>query len=60
SYNPPNEYLLSEKEKELWTTQHPEDRNIDFLPQKNEALRRVSAYNRFIKERYTKLINNIF
>ena len=44
SYNPPEEYLMDEKEKEEWDKLAPEDRPQNFLPQKFEALRKVPLY----------------
>jgi ribosome biogenesis protein ERB1 len=44
SYNPPEEYLLDEHEKEEFEKMDPEDRPYNFLPQKFEALRKVPLY----------------
>ena len=54
SYNPPEEYLLSESEKREWEEASPEDRcgwsdgltcrERNYLPQKYSCLRRVPLY----------------
>ena len=44
SYNPPEEYLLDDDEKEEFEKQDEEDRPYNFLPQKFDALRRVPLY----------------
>jgi ribosome biogenesis protein ERB1 len=44
SYNPPEEYLLDEEEKEEYEKKDPEDRALNYLPQKFEALRKVPLY----------------
>ena len=44
SYNPPEEYLLDENEKEEFEKKDPEDRPYNFLPNKFEALRKVPMY----------------
>jgi ribosome biogenesis protein ERB1 len=44
SYNPPEEYLLDEKEKEEFEKMDEEDRPYNFVPSKIEALRKVPLY----------------
>lgn len=34
SYNPPAEYLLTDKEKEEWEKMDPDDREKNYMPQK--------------------------
>jgi len=44
SYNPPEEYLLDEKEKEEFLKLDEQDRPYNFMPQKIESLRKVPLY----------------
>ena len=44
SVNPPEEYLFDDNEKEKWEEDDPEDREINYLPQKFESLRKVPMY----------------
>eukprot|EP00300_Choanocystis_sp_HF-7_P020323 c20566_g1_i2.p1 GENE.c20566_g1_i2~~c20566_g1_i2.p1 ORF type:complete len:735 (+),score=149.69 c20566_g1_i2:35-2239(+) len=57
SYNPPPEYLYTEAEKEAWETMDPEDRPINFIPQKFSSLRHVPAYSSFVKERFDRCLD---
>ncbi|GLB33591.1 putative component of the NOP7 complex [Lyophyllum shimeji] len=57
SYNPPEEYLPTEKERKEWEAQDSEDRERDYLPQKYSALRLVPAYDNFIKERFNRQLD---
>ncbi len=57
SYNPPEEYLPTQEEREKWDATDPEDRERDFLPQKYSALRLVPAYDQFIKERFSRQLD---
>lgn len=57
SYNPPDEYLMSQSEQEKWLQQHPEDRDINFMPQKYEALRKVPCYQESVKERFERCLD---
>ncbi len=57
SYNPPPEYLFTEEEKQKWTEQEPEERRINFIPQKFSSLRRVPAYPKFVNERFERLLD---
>ncbi|KAJ3836959.1 NUC169 domain-containing protein [Lentinula raphanica] len=57
SYNPPEEYLPSEEEKQQWKEMDPEDRERDYLPQKYSALRLVPGYDRFIKDRFNRQLD---
>ncbi|KAI0721845.1 ribosome biogenesis protein ERB1 [Cerioporus squamosus] len=57
SYNPPEEYLPTQEEREKWEATEPEDRERDFLPQKYSALRLVPAYDQFIKERFNRQLD---
>ncbi|XP_022342098.2 ribosome biogenesis protein bop1-A-like [Crassostrea virginica] len=57
SYNPPPEYLLTKEEEEKWQNMEPEDRRMNFLPQKYSSLRLVPAYRRFINERFDRCLD---
>ncbi|XP_070193789.1 ribosome biogenesis protein bop1-like isoform X2 [Littorina saxatilis] len=57
SYNPPPEYLLTKEEEEKWTEQEPEERRINFLPQKYSCMRLVPAYSKFINERFERCLD---
>ncbi|XP_061197281.1 ribosome biogenesis protein bop1-A-like [Saccostrea echinata] len=57
SYNPPPEYLLSKEEEEKWSNMEPEERRMNFLPQKYNSLRLVPAYKRFINERFERCLD---
>ena len=50
SYNPPSEYILDEEERKKWEETEPEDRKLQFLPQKFDALRKVKIFF-FLSER---------
>jgi len=50
SYNPPEEYLLTEDEIEKLK----EDEKLQFVPKKYECLRRVPQYPEFIQERFSR------
>ena len=57
SYNPPEEYLLDEKEKEEFLKMDEEDRPYNFLPQKFEALRKVPLYQDLIREHFERCLD---
>ncbi|RIB16015.1 ribosome biogenesis protein ERB1 [Gigaspora rosea] len=57
SYNPPAEYLPTDKEKEEWEKMDPEDREKNYLPQKYPCLRAVPAYGRFIQDRFNRCLD---
>ena len=57
SYNPPEEYLPSKEEIEKWKATDSEDRERDYLPQKFPSLRLVPAYDRFINDRFNRLLD---
>ncbi|XP_059827599.1 ribosome biogenesis protein bop1 isoform X1 [Hypanus sabinus] len=57
SYNPPPEYLLTEEERLAWEQQEPEERKLNFLPQKFPSLRAVPAFSRFIHERFERCLD---
>jgi ribosome biogenesis protein ERB1 len=57
SYNPPPEYLPTEEEKEAWEKTDPEERQKEYLPKKFDALRKVPAYDTFVKERFERCLD---
>lgn len=57
SYNPPEEYLLSEKEAKRWEKADTEDRKLPYLPTKHSSLRHVPNYDNFIKERFERCLD---
>lgn len=57
SYNPPEEYLLDEKEREQWEKTDPNDRERNFIPKKFGSLRRVPAYAEFVRERFERSLD---
>ncbi|RKF62499.1 Ribosome biogenesis protein erb1 [Erysiphe neolycopersici] len=57
SYNPPPEYLPSKKEKEEWESIDPDDREKEYLPTRYDSLRKVPAYNNFLKERFERCLD---
>lgn len=57
SYNPPPEYLFTKEEEEKWLSQDPEERRMNFIPQKYSSLRLVPAYPRFVNERFERCLD---
>lgn len=57
SYNPPEEYLPTDEEREAWENTDREDRERDYLPQKYAALRNVPGYDRFINDRFNRQLD---
>lgn len=57
SYNPPEEYLMTEEEKQKWLESHPLDRDRNFIPQKYTSLRKVPAYHENIRERFERSLD---
>lgn len=57
SYNPPEEYLFDDEERKQWEQQEKEDRKIDFMPQKHDALRHVPGYENFVQERFERCLD---
>ncbi|KAJ3090770.1 Ribosome biogenesis protein 1 [Quaeritorhiza haematococci] len=55
SYNPPEEYLLSQEEIEAKKEEDPDAKL--FVPKKYESLRTVPAYDRFIQERFDRCLD---
>ncbi|CAK1542850.1 unnamed protein product [Leptosia nina] len=59
SYNPPPEYLLDKREMKEWEKlkETPWKRKYTFLPTQHGSLREVSAYPRFIRERFLRCLD---
>ena len=57
SYNPPEEYLLTEVEKIQYENLDPTDRPYNFEPKKHLCLRHVGGYSNFIKERFERCLD---
>ncbi|XP_076449678.1 ribosome biogenesis protein bop1-like [Babylonia areolata] len=57
SINPPPEYLFTKEEEEKWKEQEPEERRINYVPQKYSSLRLVPAYRKFINERFERCLD---
>eukprot|EP01134_Creolimax_fragrantissima_P004760 CFRG4760T1 len=57
SYNPPDEYLMSNEEKEDWNATDKEDRENNFIPTKYAALRLVPRYENYIQERFERCLD---
>jgi len=59
SYNPPPEYLFTDGEKMSWerATREGDKRKLPFIPQKYASLRKVPAWNNFIRERFERCLD---
>ncbi|KRZ86590.1 Ribosome biogenesis protein bop1-B, partial [Trichinella sp. T8] len=57
SYNPPAEYLFTEKERKEWEEQDEYERRLDFIPKKYSSLRLVPAYDKYLKDRYRRCLD---
>ncbi|SCW03914.1 LAFE_0H01816g1_1 [Lachancea fermentati] len=57
SYNPPEEYLLTEEEKAEWENMDPADRERGFVPQKYGSLRKVPGYGESVRERFERSLD---
>jgi ribosome biogenesis protein ERB1 len=57
SYNPPREYLLTDKEKEDLNELDPKDRPYNFEPKAHDCLRHVAGYENFLKERFERCLD---
>lgn len=57
SYNPSDEYIFDEKEKQEWLEEDEYDRKINYIPQKFEALRKVPLYQNLIKEHFERCLD---
>jgi ribosome biogenesis protein ERB1 len=57
SYNPPSEYLWTAQEQQEWIEKEPMNREINFIPTKFTALRKVPAYADIVKERFGRCLD---
>ncbi|KAK6204911.1 ribosome biogenesis protein ERB1 [Scheffersomyces amazonensis] len=57
SYNPPEEYLLTEEERKQWLETDPQDRERNFIPQKYGSLRKVPGYQESVRERFERSLD---
>ena len=59
SYNPPPEYVMTDKERERWESleDEPWKRKTNFVPQKYDSLRRVPGYSKFVNERFERCLD---
>ncbi|CAN3372819.1 hypothetical protein DIURU_000981 [Diutina rugosa] len=57
SYNPPEEYLMTEEERKKWEETDPADRERNFIPQKYSALRKVPQYGESVRERFERCLD---
>ncbi|KAK4230575.1 ribosome biogenesis protein ERB1 [Podospora fimiseda] len=57
SYNPPEEYLPTQEEREEWEKTDPEERTKEFLPTKYTSLRKVPAWGELVKERFERCMD---
>ncbi|RKP19791.1 BOP1NT-domain-containing protein [Rozella allomycis CSF55] len=57
SYNPPEEYLMTEEEKKEWEAKDAKDRETSFIPRKFDCMRHIPAYNKFFQERFERCLD---
>ena len=57
SYHPPPEYLPDEAERKEWDVRDPEEGKRPFLPKDHDSLRRVAAYDNFVKEKFERCLD---
>ncbi|XP_039277204.1 ribosome biogenesis protein BOP1 homolog [Nilaparvata lugens] len=59
SYNPPEEYLFTEKELKKFedSKRSVGNKKLHFIPKKYECLRKVPAYDRYIIERFNRCLD---
>lgn len=57
SYNPPEEYLFNEDEKNDWLNKDIDERETNFIPQKYNSLRKVPAYHNNLKENFERSLD---
>lgn len=57
SYNPPSEYLLSDKEKKEFEDMDPTERPYNFIPKQHACLRHVEGYPNLVKERFERCLD---
>jgi len=57
SYNPPEEYLFDEQEKQHWEMLDAPDRHISVIPQKYDSLRTTPSFQNFQRERFQRCLD---
>lgn len=57
SYNPDSKHLMTPEQEKEWKESHPEDRTVPFIPRKYDALRKVSAYENLLRERFERCLD---
>ena len=57
SYNPPEEYVMTEEELKAWKEMDPSDRDTSFIPQKYGSLRKVPGYADNIREKFERCLD---
>eukprot|EP01132_Coremiostelium_polycephalum_P007957 gene7957-9787_t len=57
SFNPPEEYLLTQDETKAWHLMDPSTRPHNFIPQKYNHMRHIPIYNKLIKERFERCLD---
>jgi ribosome biogenesis protein ERB1 len=57
SYNPPEEYLPTAEEQAEFDELEKEDRKVDFLPKKYDALRKVPGYQALVQEKFERCLD---
>ncbi|XP_049848161.1 ribosome biogenesis protein BOP1 homolog [Schistocerca gregaria] len=56
SYRPPEEYLYTEEELKKWNSGR-EGKMLPFVPKRHNGLREVSAYKKYLKERFERCLD---
>jgi len=57
SFNPPDEYLLDEKEKEQYDQLEESERPLNFVPKKIDSLRKVPLYENLVREHFERCLD---
>lgn len=57
SYNPDDKYLMTKEQEKEWKEAHTEDREIEYIPKKYEALRKIEAYENTLRERFERCLD---
>lgn len=57
SYNPEEKYLMTKEQEKEWREAHTEDREIEYIPKKFDALRKVEAYENMLRERFERCLD---
>ena len=57
SYNPDEKYLMTKEQEKEWRESHTEDREIEYIPRKFDALRKVEVYENTLRERFERCLD---